>query len=238
MKNLHLLHLNINSLLSKIDEIRFIGKQSNPSIIGTSESKLDPSILNSELDIDEYDLIRSNCSGKGGGVACYIRKSLSYNHKTNFCRKIESIFIDIFLPKSKSVLVGVLYWPPDKLDFLEHLNNSLKEYNICNTQEYYLIGDFNVSLLSGNKILLKKQYSDSYSQAPAIVKNYLDLCCSHSLHQLVMKPKRTAEHTKTLIDHILTNSLEKVIQSGAIEMKWDSLIMNLFTAQEKRHFWN
>ena len=95
----------------------------------------------------------------------------------------------------------------------------MKEYNICNTQEYYLIGDFNVSLLSGNKILLKKQYSDSYSQGPAIVKNYLDLCCSHSLHQIVMKPKKTAEHTKKLIDHILTNSPEKVIQSGAIEMK-------------------
>ena len=33
-----------------------------------------------------------------------------------------------------------------------------------------------------------------------------------------MEPTRTAEHTKTLIDHILTNSSEKVIQSGVIEM--------------------
>ena len=33
-----------------------------------------------------------------------------------------------------------------------------------------------------------------------------------------MEPTRTAEHTKTLIDHILTNSLEKVIQSGVIEI--------------------
>ena len=33
-----------------------------------------------------------------------------------------------------------------------------------------------------------------------------------------MEPTRTTEHTKTLIDHILMNSLEKEIQSGVIEM--------------------
>ena len=143
----------MNNLLPKIDEIRFIAKQLNASIIGSSESKLDSSILNSELDIDEYDLIRLDRSRRGGGVACYIRKSLSYNHKTSFCRNIESIFIDIFLPKSKPILVGVLYRPPDKPDFIEHLNNSLKESNMSNTQVCYLIGGFNVNLLSGNKML-------------------------------------------------------------------------------------
>ena len=123
------------------------------------------------------------------------------------------------MPKGKPILVGVLYPPPGKPGFIEYLNNSLKESTISNTQEFYLIGDFNVKLLSGNKMLLKKQYSVSYSQAPPIVKNYIDLCFSHSLHQLIMEPTRTTtKHTKTLIDHILTNSPEKVIQSGVIEM--------------------
>ena len=72
IKELHILHLKINSLLPKMDEIRFITKHSNASIIGISESKLDWSILNSELDIEEYDLIK-----RGGGVPCYVRKSLS-----------------------------------------------------------------------------------------------------------------------------------------------------------------
>ena len=71
----------MNSLLPKIDKIRFIAKQSNSSLIGISESKLDSSVLKSEVDIDEYDLIRLDPPRRGGGVACYIRKSLSYNHK-------------------------------------------------------------------------------------------------------------------------------------------------------------
>ena len=192
---MHILRLNINSLLPKIDEIRFMTKQSNASITGIGESKLNSSILNCELDIGEYDLIRLEGSRRGGGAACYIRKSLSYNHKTSFCRNIESIFIEIFLSKIKPILVGVLYRPPDKSDFIEYLNNSLKESNIYDTQECYLVGDFNVNLLSGNKMILEKQYSDSYIQAPPIVKNYIDLCLSHSLHQLIMEPTRATEHT-------------------------------------------
>ena len=94
------------------------------------------------------------------------------------------------MPKRKPILVGVLYPPPDKPGFIEYLNNSLKESNISNTQKCFLIGDFNVNLLSGNKMLLKKQYSVSYSQAPPIVKNYIDLCFSHSLHQLIMDTYR------------------------------------------------
>ena len=122
------------------------------------------------------------------------------------------------MSKSKPILVGVLYRASDEPDFIEHLNNPWKESNISNTQECYLIDDFNVNLLSGNKMISEKQYSDSYSQAPPIFKNHIDLCFSHSLYQLPREPTRTTEHTKTLIDHILTNSPEKIIQSGVIEM--------------------
>ena len=46
-KGLYILHLNIKSLLPKIDELRLIAKQSNAFITGASESKLDSFILNS-----------------------------------------------------------------------------------------------------------------------------------------------------------------------------------------------
>ena len=45
------------------------------------------------------------------------------------------------------------------------------------------------------------------------------LCFSHSLHQFIMEITKTGEHSKTLIGHILMNSAEKVIQSGATGMK-------------------
>ena len=69
-KDLHILHLNINNLLPKINEVWFIAKQSSPSIIGISETKLDLSILNSEVDIEGYYVIRMDSLKKGGGIAC------------------------------------------------------------------------------------------------------------------------------------------------------------------------
>ena len=54
------MHLNINSLLPKIDEIRNIVKLNKPTIFGISESKLDHSISNFEVYIDGYIIIRSD----------------------------------------------------------------------------------------------------------------------------------------------------------------------------------
>ena len=61
IKHLHILH---NNSLPKIDEIRLIAKQSNPSIIRISKSKLHTSILNSAVATEDYDLIRIGQSGR------------------------------------------------------------------------------------------------------------------------------------------------------------------------------
>ena len=66
---LHILHLNNNRLL-KIDGIRLIAKQSNASITGIGESKVDSSLLNSAVDTEDYDRIRMDHSRRGDGVAC------------------------------------------------------------------------------------------------------------------------------------------------------------------------
>ena len=53
-KGLHFVHLNINSIFQKIDELRAISKNSNATVIGVTESKLDSSILDSEIEIEGY----------------------------------------------------------------------------------------------------------------------------------------------------------------------------------------
>ena len=115
----HFIHLKINSLLSKIDEIRYIAKLTNATVIGLSETKLGNTILSRELEIEGYYLVKSCRYRRGGGVACFGKNSISYYRKPNFCINTESIFIEIFLPKSKSVLIGILYRLPDKYDFVK-----------------------------------------------------------------------------------------------------------------------
>ena len=69
-KGLHFLHINVNSILPKIDEVNLIANKSNATILGISETKLDNTIMDSELKIEGYDLIRSDRNRRGGGVAC------------------------------------------------------------------------------------------------------------------------------------------------------------------------
>ena len=51
-RGLHFIHLNINSLQPKIDELREIIQISSPTVIGITETKLDNSIDDSEISID------------------------------------------------------------------------------------------------------------------------------------------------------------------------------------------
>ena len=102
------------------------------SVVGISENKLDNS--SSEIEIEGYDLLRLDQSRRGGGVVCYVKRSSAYNYKHNFPKNTENIFIDIFLPKTKPILVGILYRPPDKNDFVKNLEETFTGCNILEKQ--------------------------------------------------------------------------------------------------------
>ena len=100
-RGLHLIHLNINSLLPKIEELRFVAKSTSAAVIGICESKLDASVLDQEISIDNYNILHCDRNRHGRGVACYIRNDLSYNILSVFPCEIENIFFKILLPNSK-----------------------------------------------------------------------------------------------------------------------------------------
>ena len=65
-RGLHFLHLNIHSLLPKIDELRHIARLTNAAVIRISESKLDDSEPTSKIQINEYGLLRCDRNRHGG----------------------------------------------------------------------------------------------------------------------------------------------------------------------------
>ena len=54
------IHIKMNNLLPKIDEVCYIANITNPSIIGISETKPDETILSIELEVEGYGLVRLN----------------------------------------------------------------------------------------------------------------------------------------------------------------------------------
>ena len=94
-KSLHFLLKNINSLLSKKDEIRCIASKTKATIIGIIESKLDHPVPDSEVNFPGYDILRCDGYRNGAGVACYVRKDLCFNTRTLHCKEIENLVFDI-----------------------------------------------------------------------------------------------------------------------------------------------
>ena len=85
--------------------------------IGISESKLDESVLEPEIQIDDYEILRCDRNSHGGGVACYVRNDLIYNILFVFPREIENVFFEILLPSSKPITVEKIYLPPNQSNF-------------------------------------------------------------------------------------------------------------------------
>ena len=118
------MHININSLLPKIDEIRYIAKLSEAAVIGISESKLDDSVLSSEIQIENYELIRSDRNRHGGGVACFIRNDLSYNTKSFLPSEIESLLLWVLF----IVHLAKLVLQKQLLNIFQRLTQTIQKY--------------------------------------------------------------------------------------------------------------
>ena len=77
-------------------------------VIEITESKLNESIFQSEIQIGNYDLLRCDRNRNSGGVACYIRSYISYVQKDFFPNDIENIFFEILLPKTTPRTIGII----------------------------------------------------------------------------------------------------------------------------------
>ena len=113
---------------------------------------------------------------------------------------IESIFIEIYLGNVKYIF-GLIYRPPNShLDsFLEHYKLILDNFK---DEKCYLLGDFNIDLL---KYKEKNQ-----------IKSFVDLPMEFLYLPLINKPTRVANYSSTLIDHVWTNNLNSIQNSGII----------------------
>ena len=122
--------MNVNSLLSKIDEIKDIANCIKPAVLGITESKLDSSVTNMEVNINGYSIIRNDRNRHGGGVACYVKNDLCFNTKKIFPNSIEHVFFEILILKVKPIAVGIFYRPPNSNDFLNLLSNSFQQIDL------------------------------------------------------------------------------------------------------------
>ena len=126
-----------------------------------------------------------------------------------------NIFLDLLLPNSKPILIGILYRPPDQSGFVDMLSSAVADIEDFDNQEVYFLGDLNFNLLNNSKYILDTKYTN---ESVPWAKKYSHFCHMHNLKQLIRSPTRVAKSCTTLLDHILTNANEMVSQSGVLDI--------------------
>ena len=117
-KGLRLFHLNIRIPRYKMDELRLFCNQHKPHVLAISETWLDDSFVDEEVSLQGYNLMRRGRDCVGGGVAVYVAEHLNYNRlkdprDLSLDIDVESIWFELSPPKTKKILIGAIYKPPD-----------------------------------------------------------------------------------------------------------------------------
>ena len=197
--------LNIVSLPKKIDEINCSMANKFIDLTAFNETRLDANITDNMIKIDGYDVVRKDRSRNGGGVCIYLRSSINYKVRNDLVpTKLEVVCIEITKPHSKPFLVTTVYRPPSaSSEFFDHFEKLIKAIDHEN-KEVFILGDLNCNMLK----------ADSDSNIPT--KKIKLLYELYQLTQLINEATRVTMTTTSLIDHILTNTPEKISDSGVI----------------------
>ena len=197
-KCLSFLHLNINSLPKNFDNFNHLINKLKLEfdILCISESRiLKSQSLNTNVSSKNYVIEQTSTKSTAGGALLYINKRHSYKTRPDFAiykpKKLESIFVEVVLPKKSNLIVGCIYKHPcmDICTFNDHylnplLDNLSKEAN----KTAILLGDFNTDFLNFD--------------TSEHVSKFLDDLASNSLQPQILLPTRISNNSKTLIDNI------------------------------------
>ena len=173
-----------------------------PSFIPISEIKLNNNISN--VSIPWYRFVSKHSPTNAGGVGIYVKNGIQFTTRQDIeiaLEGVETCFIEILGTTKKNIIIGCIYrHPSSDLEKFHQLFSQKLDYINRSGLEAYLAGDYNINFI---------QYT---SNKPT--SHYLDMLFSLGFMPLITKATRITYHSKTLIDHIYTNSPEKVIKSG------------------------
>ena len=154
-------------------------------------------------------------SNTGGGIALYIKNSLSFQHIPDISvfepRVFESQVVKIKTGKNSYTLLINVY-RPNSAPFadIKRSNTILKEMldklkshkDLKNSKDIIICGDFNIDLLK--------------SQSHIGSGVYLDTLLEQGILPLITLPTRIFNHSASLIDHISTNISDDSYDTGII----------------------
>ncbi|KAF1394512.1 hypothetical protein PFLUV_G00001090 [Perca fluviatilis] len=187
-------HLNVRSLVPKMDMLRIWAHSTDADVFVLSETWLSNSVSDKVINISGYNVFRSDRPNRGGGVAIYIKNQYQVNVllSKSIVKQFEFLSLDLEVSKSLNITVVGCYRTPSAVSSaLPSLMQLLSDFN---SKELVAFGDLNWNWL--------QPASDDFRA----------YCDSLNLFQIVDSPTRPNfknPEKSSLIDVILTNAPHK-----------------------------
>lgn len=198
--HLSIMHLNIQSLLPKIDIIRCEAQAYD--VLVFSESWLKPEISNDSILIENFSPPHrtDRCNRPGGGVIIFVRDSFFCKRRNDLeLRELEAVWVEIHV-KSKHILIGGFYRPPNsKTDYFNLVAESIDRAYNTNIDDIIVTGDFNYDMLTNDKNIMA------------------DLINQYSLKLVIDEATHFTENSSSLIDLILVRNNANILISGVAD---------------------
>ena len=190
-------HLNVNRLFNKLDSVKELIDKYSFDILALSETWLTSEICDNEISIKGYSVVRKDRQDSskvcGGGVLIYVRDGIPFIRQTDFVDdNFECLWIQINRRFCKPMAVSVVYRPGyfNIEDFTNALTRIL-DNTALDKVEIIILDDFNVD----------------YSAKKNPLRCRLDeFAFSFNLTQIISKPTRVTETSKSTIDLLLVNN--------------------------------
>ena len=179
--------LNVNSIVKHIDEMRILLESKSIDILLINESKIDDTVLDNEIYISGYNIIRNDRNRNGGCVIMYLKQLLSFTERNDLVvDSLEMMCVEIKKPYNKSFLVCAWYRPPNSNTNLRaDFEVFLRKCDLAN-QELIIMGDLNCDV--------------SKSSPESNTRKLQLLSLLYQLDQLISEPTRVTGTLATLID--------------------------------------
>ena len=123
----------------------------------------------------------------------YIRSDIT---KNDIGAGLETVWAELYLPKTKPILVGLSFFvPPKQMDFFSLLEQSCLNCNNFTNSECIILGDFN--------------------QLHVSLKHFMSM---FDLSQLISNPTRITSTTSTILDLISVSDPIKINKCGVSDL--------------------
>ena len=147
---LQVAHFNCRSLLSIVDEVSNLIVHNSIDVFAVTETWLDSSIEDNEIFSYSFpiNMVHNdrNCCGGGGGVAFLLSPRVKFVFRPDLCEdQIESVWIELYLYTTRSVLFCCVYRPPSQHNFFDKfLVECESAFSYC--PRLVILGDMNADL--------------------------------------------------------------------------------------------